>query len=653
MSQEALQRFLADYQKTHAEIYQGKKFEEYLRIVSENPKVLNTAHQRIFEMICSFGSEKTELYPDISVTHYKLLDDPLGSSRGAVFGLDEFFENIVSYFRAAAHGLNMDRRVLVLYGPSGSAKNSILDLLRRGLEHYSETKEGSLYTLFWKDEGGKELACPKNEDPIFLLPKESRGEILAGLLTPEALAGLHSSIFRNQLCSFCLNRLHQALAVCEGDLKKVLEERVVIRRLLISEKEKRGMNFFQPKESMEKTATTNLPKEILFANRGLIELVEPFQLDQESLHHLNVISQERKAKDGGGNEVDCAIIAHTNHYPSPEDIAKNHIQVQQSFEKRCFPVLIPYPTRISEERKIYKRDYGAKLHTPHTLNVASELAVMTRVNGHNEGLTGKGGIDPDDMMDLFNGEEMIPYKLSDIKELRRICGQMGMAGISPREIQNLLEELLAKAEEEGRSGCVTPIAFLNALDKKDDNLDAEREIVKRRYNEKIKEEVKLELIGGEDAFKHAFTRYKTALKAHTLQEKVKDNFSGKMIDPEEILKEIEQYAGIPISDKERQADFRNEILRKAIEDDREFTYRSNKKLYEALLSSLEHLNEKFIDELVSLGQGNVPKVETKKRLEEVKERLKKKGYKECCAGDVIMYVAELLADNVQELRLKK
>ena len=50
-------------------------------------------------------------------------------------------------FKSAAQGLGTEKRILLLHGPVGSAKSTIARLLKKGLEHYSRTDAGALYTF--------------------------------------------------------------------------------------------------------------------------------------------------------------------------------------------------------------------------------------------------------------------------------------------------------------------------------------------------------------------------------------------------------------------------------------------------------------------------------------------------------------------------
>src|SRR6185369_17292308 len=86
---------------------------------------------------------------------------------------------------SAAEGYGTDKRILLLHGPVGSSKSTIARLVKKGLEAYSKTDAGALYSYSWMlDEdcgpGGKrvEFPCPMHEEPILLVPKEARDELL-------------------------------------------------------------------------------------------------------------------------------------------------------------------------------------------------------------------------------------------------------------------------------------------------------------------------------------------------------------------------------------------------------------------------------------------------------------------------------------------
>ena len=139
---------LAEYQKKH---WHGT-FAEYLDIIRANPKVTRTAYQRVYDMILSHGTEEITTNKEKQV-RYKFFEDPVGQGQDAIFGLDRTCLSLVNVLKSAAHRYGTERRVLLLHGPVGSSKSTIARLLKKGLEHYSKTDDGALYTFGWREEG--------------------------------------------------------------------------------------------------------------------------------------------------------------------------------------------------------------------------------------------------------------------------------------------------------------------------------------------------------------------------------------------------------------------------------------------------------------------------------------------------------------------
>src|SRR5438128_4419621 len=131
---------------SYKELHWEGTFEEYLRIVRENPRVTRTAFQRIYDMILSHG--KTEYIDNKKkLIRYHFFHDEQFGGRDAVFGLDVPLMKLVNVFKSAAQGYGTEKRVILLHGPVGSSKSTIVRLLKKGLEEYSRTPDGALYTF--------------------------------------------------------------------------------------------------------------------------------------------------------------------------------------------------------------------------------------------------------------------------------------------------------------------------------------------------------------------------------------------------------------------------------------------------------------------------------------------------------------------------
>src|SRR4029079_14910868 len=114
-----------------------------------NPKLARNAYQRLYDMILSHGFSEYTRHHERHV-HYRLFDDPVDEGRDAVFGLDAPLTRLVHNLKSAAYGYGTEKRILLLHGPVGSSKSTICRLLKKGLELYSATKEGALYSHGWK-----------------------------------------------------------------------------------------------------------------------------------------------------------------------------------------------------------------------------------------------------------------------------------------------------------------------------------------------------------------------------------------------------------------------------------------------------------------------------------------------------------------------
>jgi len=120
-------------------------------------------------MILSHGVTK---YTDHKkeVFHYKFFDDPIDQGKEAIFGLDIQLMKLVNVLKAAARRYGPERRVLLLHGPVGSSKSTIVRLLKKGIEYYSRTSRAALHVpmagriCVWRQrQGDDSFDCPMHE----------------------------------------------------------------------------------------------------------------------------------------------------------------------------------------------------------------------------------------------------------------------------------------------------------------------------------------------------------------------------------------------------------------------------------------------------------------------------------------------------------
>ncbi|HET9481859.1 MAG TPA: serine protein kinase, partial [Candidatus Polarisedimenticolia bacterium] len=317
-------------------------FEEYLETVRQHPEVTRTAFQRIYDLILSKGWY--EYYDHKKrIIHYNFFDDVDGDGRDAIYGLDIPIMKLVNAFKSAAQRYGTEKRVLLLHGPVGSSKSTIVRLLKKGLESYSRTPEGALYTFSWlmsseyqgrrSAKPEEEIACPMHEEPLHLIPEEARPKVFEVINRgkPEA----KRVVIEGDLCPACRQYYRELNIRYRGDWTKIVGH-VRVFRSLLSEKDRIGIGTFQPKDEKNQDSTEltgdinyrkiaefgsdsdprafNFDGEFNIANRGVIEFIEVLKLDVAFLYDLLGASQEHKIKPKkfAQTDIDEVIIGHTN-----------------------------------------------------------------------------------------------------------------------------------------------------------------------------------------------------------------------------------------------------------------------------------------------------------------------------------------------------
>src|SRR3954464_7431771 len=144
-------------------------FAEYLDIVREHPEVTRSAYQRLYDMILSHGTEESYEHKE-KIVRYRFFTDYAVKHGDGIYGLDRPLMQLVNAFKSAAKGYGTERRVLLLHGPVGSSKSTIARLLKRGLEDYSRTDRGMIFSFAWKTPDGSWTKAPMHGEPLQLIP---------------------------------------------------------------------------------------------------------------------------------------------------------------------------------------------------------------------------------------------------------------------------------------------------------------------------------------------------------------------------------------------------------------------------------------------------------------------------------------------------
>src|SRR5437868_1675395 len=219
---------VGDYRKTH---WEGT-FEDYLSIVLEHPEVTRSAYQRLYDMILSHGTE--EIYENKEkVVRYNFFADFAIKHGDGIYGLDRSLIQLVNAFKSASKGYGTERRVLLLHGPVGSSKSTIARLLKRGLEEYSRTDEGMLFSFSWKGDNGTWLKDPMHGEPLGLIPQDLRPTILTQLNASRDPKATPVTI-KGDLSPYSRYMFNERLAHYDGDIAAMLAGEVKVYRMILS-----------------------------------------------------------------------------------------------------------------------------------------------------------------------------------------------------------------------------------------------------------------------------------------------------------------------------------------------------------------------------------------------------------------------------------
>src|SRR5262249_41532175 len=149
-------------------------------IAFQHPQVTRTAYQRLYDMILSHGTEEVYEFKE-KVIRYKFFTEYATRHGDGIYGIDKSLMQLAHAFKSAARGYGTERRVLLLHGPVGSSKSTIARLLKRGLEDYSRTDAGMIFSFAWRNADGSWAKDPMHGDPLQLIPPENRASILGRL----------------------------------------------------------------------------------------------------------------------------------------------------------------------------------------------------------------------------------------------------------------------------------------------------------------------------------------------------------------------------------------------------------------------------------------------------------------------------------------
>src|SRR4030095_8729411 len=146
---------LGAYSRQHRAKHWAGTLEEFLRdILPQSPRAITRrSHEYLWDMLCWHGRQNNGEVDPSALFHREL------------FGIDAPLTRVVDYFKGAAAGSDVGRRLLLLLGPPSGGKSTKAILIKSSVQGYSHTDEGAVYAL---------AGSPLHESPLNIIPTTLR-----------------------------------------------------------------------------------------------------------------------------------------------------------------------------------------------------------------------------------------------------------------------------------------------------------------------------------------------------------------------------------------------------------------------------------------------------------------------------------------------
>jgi serine protein kinase len=543
------------YQETQVEEY---SIQDYLALCREDPSVYATAAERLLLAIGEPQMVDTSQDPRLSrifsnkvISRYKPFED--------FYGMEEAVENIVSFYRHAAQGLEEQKQILYLLGPVGGGKSSLAEKLKSLMEKFP------IYCL--KD-------SPVFESPLGLFEKSEDGDIL------KQEYGIPTRYLRAKMSPWAVKRLHEY----GGDITQFRVTRVFPSRpdqigicktepgdennqdisALVGKVDIRRLEEFSQDDPDAYSYSGGLCR----SNQGLLEFVEMFKAPIKVLHPLLTATQESNynGTEAIGNiPYEGTVLAHSNE--AEWQTFKNN-RSNEAFIDRVYIVKVPYCMRVSDEIKIYAKllensSLARAPCSPDTLKMLAQFTTLSRITEpENSSIYSK--------MRIYDGENLkdVDPKAKSIQEYRDNAGvDEGMQGLSTRFAFKVLSKVF---NFDSTEIAANPVHLLYVLENQIEQEQYPAE-TRDRYFNFIKEYLApnyIEFIGKEiqtaylesysEYGQNLFDRYVTYADFWVQDQEYRDPETGEISDRETLnaeLEKIEKPAGIS-----NPKDFRSEIV---------------------------------------------------------------------------------------------
>ena len=547
--------YAARYERTREEEY---SMQEYLELCKKDKLAYASASERLLAAIGEPELVDTRHDPRLSRIFSNKIIKIYPAFR-EFYGMEEVIEQVVSYFRHAAQGLEERKQILYLLGPVGGGKSSIAEKLK------ALTEKIPFYAI---------KGSPVNESPLGLFNEEEDGVLL------EEDFGIPRRYLKGIPSPWAVKRLHEF----NGDINQFRVVRrypSVLKQVAISKTEPGDENNQDISSLVGKVDIRKLEEYaqddpdaysysggLCLANQGLMEFVEMFKAPIKVLHPLLTATQEGnfKGTEGfGAIPFEGVILAHSNE--SEWKTFKNN-KNNEAFLDRIYIVKVPYCLRISDEIKIYEKlvrtsSLSAAPCAPGTLKMMAQFAVLSRLKEpENSSIFSK--------MLVYDGENLkdTDPKAKSHQEYADYAGvDEGMNGLSTRFAFKILSKVF---NFDNTEVAANPVHLLYVLEQQIEReqfapeieqkyVSYIKEYLAQRYAEFIGKEIQTAYLESYSEYgQNIFDRYVTFADFWIQDQEFRDPDTGESFDRDALnneLEKIEKPAGIS-----NPKDFRNEIV---------------------------------------------------------------------------------------------
>ena len=601
--------------------------QEYLEICKEDSKIYASPAERMLDAIgeptivdTKLDERLSRIYSNKVIKRYPAFNE--------FFGMEETIEQIVSFFKHAAQGLEEKKQILYLLGPVGGGKSSLAERLKQLMER------STMYVLVADGE-----VSPVWESPLGLFAnyrKELEDEYgIAKRYVPACAspwATKRLAEFKGDISKFKVRKMKMSIASQIGIAKtEPGDENNQDISALVGKVDIRKLAEFPQNDA----DAYNYSGSLCRANQGMMEFVEMFKAPIKVLHPLLTATQEGNF-NGTENlpaiPFQGIILAHSNE--SEWDVFSND-RKNEAFLDRVYIVRVPYCLRVNEEVEIYKKLLkGSSLSeapcAPKTLDLLAQFSVMTRMKApENSNLYSK--------MRIYDGENLKESdpKAKSLQEYKDDAGVTeGMNGISTRFAFKVLSKVFNHDSDELAAN---PVHLFYVLENEivkaqmpketeDFYLNILKSKLSGKYAEFIGDEIQKAYVDSYQEYgQNLFERYITYADHWCQDNDYRDPETGQQFDRgtlNEELEKIEKPAGIA-----NPKDFRNDLvqfyLRHKAKNGEAPSWDSYEKIKNVIEKRIFSKTEDLIP-VISFS-GKVSKDEDKKHSEFI-DRMAERGY---------------------------